>query len=87
MQEDTTITASLKRSQLLLLLLVLLRRRRSIFEAACFGRGLGGAADSALKFEKGATWGLLVTDRRVVLEINLGFEFCMCLEEMGFKAS
>ena len=85
MQEDTTITASLKRSQLLLLL-VLLRRRRSIFEAACFGRGLGGAADSALKFEKGATWGLLVTDRRVP-EINLGFEFCMCLEEMGFKAS
>ena len=54
MQEDTTITASLKKSQLLLPQLVLLvvlvlrqQRRTSIFEAvaACFfGLGLGGGA-------------------------------------------
>ena len=55
MQEDTTITASLKKSQLLVLpLLVLLvvlvlrqQRRTSIFEAVAasfFGLGLGGGA-------------------------------------------
>ena len=56
MQEDTTITASLKKSQLLLpqLVLVLLvvlvlrqQRRTSIFEAVAasfFGLGLGGGA-------------------------------------------
>ena len=54
MQEDTTITASLKKSQLLLPLLVLLvvlvlrqQRRTSIFEAIAasfFGLGLGGGA-------------------------------------------
>ena len=54
MQEDTTITASLKKSQLVLPLLVLLvvlvlrqQRRTSIFEAVAasfFGLGLGGGA-------------------------------------------
>ena len=54
MQEDTTITASLKKSQLLLPQLVLLvvlvlrqQRRTSIFEAVAasfFGLGLGGGA-------------------------------------------
>ena len=54
MQEDTTITASLKKSQLLLPQLVLLvvlvlrqQRRTSIFEAIAasfFGLGLGGGA-------------------------------------------